>query len=61
VDIESYEVDWCDGEGVWHTLKAGLTESEARACAAQYKGWTIRILKAVRTEIRFDEVENDDQ
>ena len=59
MDIESYEVEWRDGEGVWRTVKTGLTESEARACAAQYKNWTIRILKAVRTEVRLVEPEND--
>jgi hypothetical protein len=56
---ESYEVEWRDGQGVWRTVKTGLTESEAHVCAAQYKYWTIRILKAVRTEIRLVEIEND--
>jgi hypothetical protein len=56
--LESYEVEWRDGDGVWRTVKTGLTESQAHACAAQYKYWTIRILKAVRSEIRLVETEN---
>jgi hypothetical protein len=60
--FESYEVEWLDGRGVWHTVKAGLTtESEAHACDAQYKNWTIRIVKAVRTEIPLVEMDNDSQ
>jgi hypothetical protein len=57
--FESYEVEWRDEQGVWRTVKTGLTESEAHACAAQYKNWTIRVLKAVRTEIRLVETENE--
>ena len=57
--LESYEVEWRDGQGVWHPVQSGLTESEARACVAQYKNWTIRILKALRTEIPLAEMENE--
>lgn len=57
--FESYEVEWRDSQGVWRTVKTGLTESEAHAAAAQYKSWTIRIVKAVRTEILVVEVDND--
>jgi hypothetical protein len=53
--IESYEVEWRDANGAWHTVKTGLTESEADACTAQYKDWTIRILKVVRTVVRLVE------
>ena len=59
--FESYEVEWRDSRGVWHTVKTGLTESEAHACAAEYKNWTIRIVKAVRTEILLVEMENDSE
>jgi hypothetical protein len=59
--FESYEVEWRDGQGEWHTVKTGLTESQARACAAQYKHWAIRIVKAVRIEILLDDMENDSE
>jgi hypothetical protein len=59
--FESYEVEWRDSRGVWHTVKAGLTESEAHACAAQYKNWTIRIVKTVRTEIPMIATDNDSE
>jgi hypothetical protein len=59
--FESYEVEWHDGDGVWRTVKTGLTESQAHACAAQYKYWTIRVLKAVRSEIHLLEAENDSE
>jgi hypothetical protein len=57
--FESYEVVWRDGEGEWRTVKTGLTESQALAYAAEYKKWTIRVFKAVRTEIHLVETEND--
>jgi hypothetical protein len=52
--FECYEVEWRDSRGVWHTVKAGLTESEART-------GRFRIVKAVRTEIPMFATDNDSE
>ena len=60
-ETESYEVQWCDEQGVWRSVKNGLTMPETRALIAQYKDWNLRVLKAVRTEIHLVETENDSE
>jgi hypothetical protein len=58
LETESYEVQWCDEQGMWRSIKNGLTMPEACALVAEYKNWNLRVLKAVRTEIRLTGIEN---